>query len=179
MPPCQGLRDETFIYYSGLFALMPKSALALESIVGDYFGIPVEVEPFVGTWRTLHQPDYCVLGDNISEACMLGWGAVAGDEIWDQQSRVRLKLGPLTAAQYRDFLPSGAAWPELKAMLRGFYGRDLEFEVQLILRREDVPAPELRNPGQGALCLGWDTWLKSRPEFGRDPGDTILLVGED
>jgi type VI secretion system protein ImpH len=174
----QPVRDETFIYYSGLFALMPKSALALEATVGDYFRIPVEVEPFVGTWRSLREPDYCVLGENVSEATMLGWGAVAGDEIWDQQSRVRLKLGPLTQAQYRNFLPTGPAWPELKAMLRSFCGNDLEFEIQLILRRDAVPALELRSPEEGALRLGWQTWLKSRPGFDRDPGDTILLLGE-
>ena len=109
---------------------------------------------------------------------MLGLGAVVGDEIWDQESRVRLKLGPLTQAEYRNFLPTGTAWPALKAMLRSFCGNDLEFEIQLILRREEVPALELRSPEEGALCLGWHTWLKSRPEFDRDPGDTILLLGE-
>jgi type VI secretion system protein ImpH len=108
---------------------------------------------------------------------MLGLGAVVGDEIWDRQSRIRLKIGPLTAEQYRRFLPSGSAWPELKAMVRSFCGNDLEFEVQLILRREDVPAPELRNPPE-ALCLGWHTWLNSRGNFDRDAGDTILLLGE-
>jgi len=174
----QPVRDETFIYYSGLFALMPKSAQALEAIVGDYFRIPVEVEPFVGTWRSLPEPDHCMLGETVSEATMLGWGAVAGDEIWDQQSRIRLKLGPLTQAEYRSFLPTGAAWPELKSLLRSFSGNDLEFEIQLILRREDVPLMQLRDPADGALCLGWQTWLKSRPGFDRDPGDTILLLGD-
>jgi type VI secretion system protein ImpH len=172
----QPVRDETFIYYSGLYALMPKSALSLEAVVGDYFDVPVEVEPFIGVWRSLGRPDYCEFGVT-TESTMLGLGAVVGDEIWDRQSRIRLKIGPLTAEQYRRFLPSGSAWPELKAMVRSFCGNDLEFEVQLILRREDVPAPELRNPPE-ALCLGWHTWLNSRGNFDRDAGDTILLLGE-
>jgi type VI secretion system protein ImpH len=175
----QPVDDESFIYYSGMFAMMPKSALALESVLGDYFNVPVEVEPFIGTWRSLAEPDHCVFGVNMTESTMLGFGAVVGDEIWDQQSRVRLKLGPLTQAQYRNFLPSGAGWPELKAMVKSFSGNDLEFEIQLILRREDVPALELRNPADGGLCLGWQTWMNSRQSFDRDPGDTILLLGEN
>lgn len=175
----QAAPDETFLYYSGLFTLMPKSALAMEAVLGDYFDIPVEVEPFIGAWRGLAETDLCDFGAPASESVMLGLGAVVGDEIWDQQSRVRLKLGPLTRRQYSSFLPGGSAWMELKALVRSFCGNDLEFEVQLILRREDVPALELRDPSDGALCLGWHTWLKSRGDLDRDPGDTILLLGDN
>jgi len=87
-------------------------------------------------------------------------------------------LGPLTFQRYRDFLPSGKEWPVLKALVRSFCGYDIEFEVQLILRREDVPSFELRSLDEGALCLGWHTWFNSGGEFGRDPGDTILLLGD-
>ena len=59
----QPVEDESFIYYSGIFALMPKSPVALEAVLGDYFDIPVEVEPFIGTWRSLAEPDHCVFGD--------------------------------------------------------------------------------------------------------------------
>jgi type VI secretion system protein ImpH len=172
----QPVEDESFIYYAGLFGLIPKSALALESVLGDYFDIPVEVEPFIGTWRTLAEPDHCAVGTDMPESTQLGLGAVVGEEIWDQGSRVRLKLGPLSFARYAEFLPTGTAWPALRAIARSFCGNDLEFEVQLILRREEVPALELRQPAGDALCLGWDTWLKSHEEFDRNPGDTILLI---
>jgi type VI secretion system protein ImpH len=174
----QPVEDEAFIYYSGLFALMPKSALALESVVGDYFDIPVELEPFVGVWRRLAPPDFCEFGGPVAESTQLGFGAVVGEEVWDQGSRLRLKLGPLTFARYRDFLPDGREWPVLKALVRSFCGYDLEFEVQLILRREDVPSFELRSPEEGPLCLGWHTWFNSGGDFGRNPGDTILLLGD-
>ena len=58
----QPVEDEAFIYYSGLFGLMPKSALALESVLADYFDIPVELEPFMGAWRSLAAPDQCEFG---------------------------------------------------------------------------------------------------------------------
>lgn len=171
----QPVEDQSWIYYSGLLALIPRSAVALEGLIGDYFNVPVEIDPFMGTWRSLDDPDMCTLGEEPSESTMLGFGSVVGDEIWDRQSRVRIKLGPLTAERYREFLPNGAAWQDLRAITKMFCGNDLEFEVQLILRREDVPAFELRAPDDG-LRLGWHTWLKSGPEFGRNPGDTILLL---
>jgi type VI secretion system protein ImpH len=172
----QVVEDESFLFYSGLFAMAPQSAVALESVLGDYFQIPVEVEPFIGVWRTLSEPDQCVFGADVPDSTMLGRGAVVGDEVWDRQSRVRLKLGPLSAERYRDFLPDGSAWEQLRAITRTFCGNDLEFEIQLILRRDDVPPFELRNPEENGLRLGWHTWMKPASGLHRDPGDTILLL---
>ncbi len=180
----QPVDDESFLHYSGLFGLTPQSAVALESILADHFDVPVEIEPFIGTWRSLEEPDQCVFGDGRAggsdeqDSTTLGFGAVVGDEIWDRQSRVRIQIGPLDAAQYADFLPTGSAWPHLKSMVRTFSGNDLEFEVQLILRREDVPVLELHAPEDGSMSLGWHTWLKSKARFNRDPSDTILILGE-
>ena len=174
----QAVADESFIYYSGFFGLTPRPAVALESVVEDYFDVPVEVEPFVGTWRKLAAQDQCVFGGEWPDSTTLGFGAVVGDEVWDRQSRVRLKIGPLAPERYQDFLPAGRAWPELLALTRSFCGNDLEFEVQLILRREGVQPLALRGPAEKGLRLGWHTWLKSGPQFDRDPGDAVLLLRE-
>ena len=90
----------------------------------------------------------------------------------------RIKLGPLTAERYREFLPNGPAWPALQAITKTFRGNDLEFEVQLILKKEEVPACELGKSGDEGPQLGWYTWMKSKPEFDRNPDDTILLLLE-
>jgi type VI secretion system protein ImpH len=175
----QAVRDETFVYYAGILGTSPKSATALEAVLADYFDVPVEVEPFIGVWRKLDEPDQTQVGDDSIDAATLGFGAVAGDEVWDQQSRVRIKLGPLTAERYREFLPSGPGWPALEAITRTYRGTDMEFEVQLILKREEVPVVELKKLAEDSPRLGWDTWMKSKPQFNRDPGDTILLLMEN
>jgi type VI secretion system protein ImpH len=172
----QPVDDELFVFYSGLFSMLPKSAMALEAVIGDYFDVPVEIQPFVGCWRSLDDRDQCTFETEPFESTQLGFGAVVGDEVWDQQSRVRIRLGPLKAVRYRDFLPNGAAWPRLRAITRAFSGNDLEFEIQLVLERESVPAFELRNPDDRGLRLGWQTWFKSGARFDRDPEDTILLL---
>jgi type VI secretion system protein ImpH len=170
------VRDETLLYYSGLLALQPRSATALRQILSSYFSVPADVEEFIGVWRSLDPSNQCEFknGDSFSE--QLGVGAVVGDEIWDQQSRVRVKLGPLTQEQYLAFLPAGNDYDALRAMTRFFCSAELEVEVQLILRRDQVPRCDLGKSVLSGPRLGWFTWMKSGAEFDRAPSDTVLLL---
>ncbi len=172
----QQVDDEAFLFYSGLFSLQSRSAAAMEQVVADYFDVPVQVEQFVGSWHTLEPANQCRMEGGVPYSDQLGLGVIAGDEIWDQQSRARIRLGPLTAAQYVSFLPNGDAWEPLRAITTFFSGGEIEFEVQLVLRRDEVPPCELRPGGAGAPLLGWFSWIKSGPGMDRDPGDTILLL---
>jgi type VI secretion system protein ImpH len=169
-----GIRDEALLFYAGLLAPQQRSAAALEQLLEDYFAVPVEVEQFVGGWYPLAVSTQCALGEDTDASEQLGWGAVAGDEVWDPQARVRLRLGPLTRAQYDRFLPNGAAYEPLQTLTRFFCNDQLDFEVQLILARDEVPACVLGSEGPGAP-LGWCTWIRSRT-FTRDPADTILTL---
>lgn len=171
------VRDEALLYYSGLLALQPKSATALESLLEDYFRAPFEVIQFVGAWYALAESDQCSFSGFGASSEMLGTGAVVGDEVWSQQSRARIKIGPLPRARYEEFLPNGSAYEPLKALTRFFAGYDVDFEVQLVLEREDVPQCLLGGPGGDEPRLGWVTWVKSGGEFDRDPSDTVFPLG--
>jgi type VI secretion system protein ImpH len=172
----QAVADQALLYYSGLLSLQPRSAEALEQLLTDYFGVPAKVEQFVGAWYPLSEPDLTCIEDANTEPEQLGVGVVAGDEIWDQQSRAQVVLGPLTLAQYLSFLPIGTAAEPLKSLVRFFAGDALQFEVKLVLKREEVPRPSLGVPGAAEPMLGWTTWMKSGPAFGRDPGDAVFLL---
>jgi type VI secretion system protein ImpH len=176
----QTVNDESLVYYSGLLGQQPRSAAALRNILADYFDAPVEVVQFVGAWRPLEESGQCRLEEEDQgwESSRLGGGAVVGDAVWDPQSIVRLRLGPLTLRQYLDFLPTGSAWRPLKAITRFFSGDDLDFEVQLILKRTETPACQLGAEGIEAPRLGWVSWVKTRP-MPRDPDETILRLWED
>jgi type VI secretion system protein ImpH len=170
----QAVEDDSLIFYSGLLSQKPRSAQALAQVVGDYFDVPVEVEQFLGSWHRLEEDNQCLLDfvdPDISER--VGEGAVVGDEMWDPHSRVRLRIGPLTLEKYLDFLPNGTAHKPLRALLRFFSNDEFEFEVQLMLKRDEVPLCELGAEGDGAPQLGWVTWMRSVP-MQRDPQDTIL-----
>jgi len=172
----QAIPDESILFYCGLFSMQPRSAAALRQVLEDYFEVPVEIEQFVGAWRELDASNQCRMEGGVAYSDQLGMGAVAGDEIWERQTRARIKLGPLSARQYQAFLPAGDAWEPLRAITTFFSGGEIEFEVELVLKREDVPPCELRDEGAGAPLLGWFSWIKSGPAFARDPGDTVLLL---
>jgi type VI secretion system protein ImpH len=103
----------------------------------------------------------------------LGGGAIVGAEIWNQQSGVRVKLGPLGLAQYLDFLPSGTAYEPVRSLAKFVTRGEIDFEIQLILKKEEVPACELGRQDNLAPRLGWTSWAKTKT-LGRDANDTIL-----
>lgn len=105
----------------------------------------------------------------------VGSGAVVGDAVWDRQSRVRIRLGPMGIERYCDFLPEGGAYKALRAITRFFSNQCLEFEVQLVLDRNQVPHVELDLDSSNPARLGWVSWAKTEP-LGCDPDDTILTL---
>jgi type VI secretion system protein ImpH len=115
------------------------------------------------------------MNESDSDTEQLGWGTVVGDAIWDPQSRARLKLGPLTLAQYRSFLPDGEAFEPLRALVKFFSNDEMDFELQLVLQRDEVPRCEVGFEGAEAPRLGWVTWLKSA-SLPQNPEDTILQL---
>ncbi len=121
----QRIRDESFIFYSGLLSLLPRSAAALEQLVADYFDVPAELDQFVGAWQSLGSDDCCALDAGRPNSDQMGLGAVAGE---------------------------------------------------LILQREQVPFCGLDAPAAPEPMLGWTTWMKSSPGFGRDPADAVFLI---
>ncbi len=171
----QAIPDEALLHYVALLGMQSRSAAALEQILADYFEVPVEVEQFVGAWYRLDPDSQTRVEDGDSDAECLGFGVVVGDAVWDQQSRVRIKLGPMSLSRYLDFLPEGTAYQPLRALTRFFSNDEFDFEVELILNREQVPGCEVGSLGEAAPQLGWVTWLKSAP-FQREACDTILSL---
>lgn len=170
----QAVPDEAVIYYAGLLAQKPRTAAALQQVLEDYFDVPVAIEQFAGAWFPLDRSSQCWLEERRRDAEQLGYGVVVGDEIWDEQSRVRIRLGPLTLKQYMDFLPTGTAYEPLRGLTR-FFSDELDFEAQLILMREEVPKCELGAEGECAPQLGWVSWMRTAP-LRADAGDTILKL---
>jgi type VI secretion system protein ImpH len=163
--------DASLLYYAGLLSIPSRSAAALEQLVSDYFDVPCEVEQFVGAWYPLDLAAQTALGD---DGGFLGGGAVAGDEVWDQQGRVRVRIGPLTRKRYDEFLPGGALHDALRGLTRFFANDQFDFEIQLVLARDEAPPCRL-NAESDPLPLGWCTWLRTNP-LERDPDDAVFAL---
>jgi type VI secretion system protein ImpH len=167
----QGFADEALLYYTGVFAQQHRSAVMLERLIADCFGHPAEVLSFTGQWLRLRPEEQSRLGRS-GGFNRLGRDAVAGRKVWDVQSKFRLRLGPLTLDAFREFLPDDDASEHLMSLVRFYTRSELDFDVQLILKKEDVPMCVLSR-GPTAARLGRSSWLKRR-EFEYDAGDAIF-----
>lgn len=156
--------DTAMLFYAGLLGPSQRSAIGLEQVLADYFEVPVRVEQFSGGWFELDPDAFLRLGEDDVPSAQLGVGAVVGTAIWNEQARVRIRVGPLARADFERFLPTGTAHGELRELVR-FYSDDaVDFDLQLVLRQDDVPPTVL---GQAdSLPLGWGSWLRTRPSDG-------------
>ncbi|MGH7553993.1 MAG: type VI secretion system baseplate subunit TssG, partial [Longimicrobiales bacterium] len=77
----------TLLLYVGLLGPQSRGPMALEQLIEDVFGVPAEVEQFIGASYPLAARDQCSIGEETGFSNQLGIGAVAGDEVWDQQTK--------------------------------------------------------------------------------------------
>jgi len=169
------LPANTLLYYAGLLARRPASASAIVTLVRGFFDVPAELQQFVGQWVAVPAAEQSQLG---TQSARLGESACAGQRVWDQQTKCRLRLGPMPAARYRDFLPGRPGAAALSELLRFCVGNNLGCDLQLVLDKAEVPAPQLASAataGVGAARLGHSLWLASRPP-GDDPSDAVFSL---
>ncbi len=161
--------DRILLYYTGLLAQRRRSASSLKGLLQDHFGVPVLVEQFVGQWLQIPQRSRTRLGRRGANHA-LGKSAVLGRRSWDQQAAFSLRVGPLSLSEFSQFLPSGNAFRPFVQLTRYFVGQQFDFDLQLVLKAQEVPHCRLGDKGQGGPRLGWSSWLKTAP-FVRDADD--------
>ena len=167
--------DEAAIFYSGILSQSRRSAQGLKQILADYFAVPVEIDQFTGSWNRLSIKDQTMLGDGVSPSECLGVATVIGDEVWDQQGTVTIRLGPMSLRRYKEFLPGASAHAQLADWVRFYSRQELDFVIRLILAREEVPGVNLSANEEDMARLGFASWLKLKP-FPRDPEEAIYRL---
>lgn len=149
------LPDEARLYFTGRLSRQVRDADGLQAWIAAYFGVTVHIQQFQGHWMALDVQERLRLCRYGQQG--LGQGAVLGRQVWDVQHKFRMVLGPLTQSQYRNFLPSAQGLAALKCMVRQYVGLEFAWDLQLVLRAEEVPAWSLGKAGAGQL--GRLTWL--------------------
>ena len=150
--------DRAKLYFAGRLAPHVRNAEGLEAIVREFFGMPVELQTFVGRWLELPPDSRCNLGASRASG-VLGATAVAGSRVWTCQQHFRFRFGPVTLEQFERMLPSGASFQRLRDWVRLYVGEHLSWEVVLVLQHREVPPTQL---GRRAM-LGWNTWCTTGP----------------
>ena len=151
------VEDAAKLFFSGILSRHTRNRDGLVALLAGYFRVPARVEEFVGHWMRLSARDRTRLG-SLAEGSEVGLGAVVGSRVWDRQHKIRIWLGPLTLAQYESFLPGGTAIKRLIAWVKQYLCLELEWDVRLVLARNEVPRIRAGRYGR----LGWTTWLGKR-----------------
>lgn len=156
------------VYHSGWLTGLSRSPEGLAAILGDFLSLPVAVESFQGMWLELPADSQCRLGAS-PETGSLGTCCFAGERVWLVHLKFRLRLGPLSRRDYEKLIPGGVAFRQVADWVRYYLGEEFFWEMQLVLRRDEVPSCQL---GSG-VRLGWTTWIGA-PAANRDVDDLVI-----
>jgi type VI secretion system protein ImpH len=145
--------DFAKLHFAGLLASPTRPGSGLAAILRGFFEMPIRIEQYVGHWLHLPLSAQTRLGSS-GGAERLGHGTVVGSKVWDCQSKFRIVIGPVGLVQYRQMLPGGESLVRLLDWVRNYVGDALEWDVNLILKKEEIPALIL-----GTCQLGWTTLM--------------------
>ncbi|WP_299153917.1 type VI secretion system baseplate subunit TssG [uncultured Tateyamaria sp.] len=152
-------------HFAGLLSQGPKNAEGLQSMIQAFFGARVEVQEFVGCWLELEPDDRWQMG----APAQLGRTASIGDRVWTRSAKFRLRIGPLSYADYQRLLPGGGSLARLRAVVRNYVGDALDWDVNLVLAADDIPQPKLGE----TVRLGQTGWIGQKT-ITKDADDLFL-----
>ncbi len=144
-------------YYTGFLSCQSKSAESLRALLADYFRLTVSIEQFAGEWLDIQPLDLTRLGESPRTG-ELGRSAILGSRVWACQHKFRIRFGPLNLNEYLSLLPDGYRLEQLIAIIRNYIGDELSWDVNLVLKKAQVPSAQLGE----TTHLGWTSWLGER-----------------
>lgn len=158
------LPPESLLRYVGHFSDSARTAAGLEQLLTHFYGMPASVELFQGSWLYLDDEDRTRLGGvgfGAATHCELGVDFVLGRRVRDVQSKFRVVIGPLTFGEFHRLLPGGVNCRSLFQLIRLYVGSELDFDVQPVLRAEEIPGFRLQSDEKTGVRLGWNSWTHS------------------
>ncbi len=171
------VEPRSLLHYAGLLAHQPRSVTGLKQILSHYFQLPIECTQFCGRWHELDDTQLTRIG-HTGQNQRLGQDAVVlGRRVWDASGAFELRVGPLSLAEFLDFLPFGSAFGPLCALTRFYVGDDFDFTIRLILKAGEIPRARLGL--KDGSRLGWTSWLTNKksaaPNAPKDDDEQVVL----
>jgi type VI secretion system protein ImpH len=164
--------DDVVFRYAGHYSHYPRCAESLELLLTDLYGVPVQVQQFIGRWLDLEKPDQTRLGTREHPDgwnTQLGSMAIAGSRVWSVQSVLEISVGPLSLEQFRGRLPGTRELAKIGDLARLYINLNYDIHVRPILAAAEVPMTKLggamveADGSPAGSRLGWTTWLLSGP----------------
>ncbi|RWM31639.1 type VI secretion system baseplate subunit TssG [Mesorhizobium sp.] len=162
--------DSVRLRQAASLANQVDGAERLTLFLATAFKVPVEIKEFVAAWITIP----AALQSRVGKAyAALGRGATIGPRVFSRQSRIELRVGPLSLDDFKSFLPGERRLAVFKKAVRDMIGEALDVDLRIVLARDAVPPPRI-----GTVQLGRTSWLARPAEMG-DADDLKLrtIVG--
>jgi type VI secretion system protein ImpH len=140
-----------------------RQVYSVERLTGylrDVLESPINLVEFVGTWTQIPPRLQSRLGQSYA---LLGQSAVVGGRSFQRQTLVELRVGPLSFSRFQDFLADPELLGRLQHAVRHAMGREMEFNLRLVLDRREIPDAQL-----GKCRLGRTTWLSPKRQADAD-----------
>ena len=162
--------DELILRFSGFFAARTRNTVNLKAMLREFSGLPVAIELFKGRWLSIPVEERSRMGQ--PQGVQLGVNATAGAAIHDFGGSFRVVLGPVDYEDYRALSPGTTNIDALFALTRLYVGPTLNFDIQVVLKKDHIPFCKLGESGDPPR-LGWNSWARVAPAD-RDSGDAII-----
>lgn len=162
--------DELILRFSGFFAARTRNAVNLQAMLQEFSGLPVAIELFKGRWLTIPESERSRMGQ--PQGVQLGINSMAGAAIHDFGGSFRVVVGPVGYEDYRSLSPGSANIDALFALTRLYVDPSLDFDIQVVLKKEHIPFCQLGGRGDPPR-LGWNSWARVAAAD-RDSDDAII-----
>jgi type VI secretion system protein ImpH len=154
----QELNWKRLLPYLGLLSLRAHSAALIEAVLRYYFKhAELTIEQCIERRVEILDEQRNRLGRDNS---LLGEDLVLGEYVRDRNGKFRIHIRELDWQRFHEFLPIGPGYQPLCALVRFTLRDPLDYDIRLVLRREDIP--ELCIGEQNVCRLGWTSWLGSQ-----------------
>jgi type VI secretion system protein ImpH len=174
------IHEHSRLFYAGRLLPQTRNAEGLRAILEDYLMIPARIIEFQPRTIPIPKSAQSRFGGDPAN-CRLGFTTIVGSAIVDYQSGFRIRLGPMTFAQFERFLPGTDGFNLVHDWIRLYCGKDTDpnldaglesaWDLQLVLLASEVPKLELGT--RGKTRLGWSTWPASKRRT-EDADDAVL-----
>lgn len=168
--------DEIVLYYAGAFSKWPRTAITLRNVVAEYFQFPVEVQEFQPQTIELAPQEQSRTASKAQpegQNAALGQTVMIGSRICLYGARFRLRVGPLSRKDFDSLLPESERFKKLVEFVKLYAGIDWDFDIQLVLRADEVPASRLAGKDAPPAQLMRNSWMLSKPAT-EDRDDVVL-----
>lgn len=168
-------KDESLIYYSGLFSQQVRTSTGLKQILRSHFNIPVKIDQFVGQWQELIDDVRSKLADIDNPSgrnVCLGRSAMLGKKGWFAQGKIHIILGPLDKSQLKKFAPGTYALKALNELVRMYVGMEHDYDFIIRVKKNNIP-DKIHLDKDSPPIIGWNTWLSSKASGFTDRNKTL------